>query len=118
MSQTAPLLQVEHARVDEVAVIHVRGEVDLTSVGILDDAIEKAEGAGVVLDLTGVAFIDSAGIRAIDRAHRRLGESSRTLLVVAPPDSRAAWTFRIAGFGEGVVLESVEEAVAAASELP
>jgi anti-anti-sigma factor len=84
------------------------------SVGILDDAIARTEGSKVVLDLTGVAFIDSAGIRTIDLAHRRLRDEARRLFVVAPPESRAAWTFRIAGFGDGVVLDSLDAVTDAA----
>jgi hypothetical protein len=63
-----------------------------------------------ILDLSGVVFVDSAGIRTIDTAYKRLRESNRTLIVVAPPDSRAGWTFRIAGFSSDFVLGSVEAA--------
>ena len=68
----------------------------------------------MILDLGGIAFIDSAGIHAIDQAHRRLAETGRSLLVVAPDESRAAWTFRVAGFGEGFVLDSRASALAEA----
>jgi anti-anti-sigma regulatory factor len=61
-----------------------------------------------VLDLGLLVFVDSAGIRTIDLAHRALRDSGRTLLVVAPPESRAGWTFRIAGFDSNVVLDSLD----------
>jgi anti-anti-sigma factor len=86
----------------------VRGELDLTNASALDEALLQTSARAVILDLDGLDFVDSAGMRAIDRAHRRLADDGRMLLIVAPGESRAAWTFRVAGFADGAVLESVE----------
>jgi anti-anti-sigma factor len=86
----------------------VRGELDLTNASALDEALLQTSARAVILDLGGLDFVDSAGMRAIDRAHRRLADDGRMLLIVAPGDSRAGWTFRVAGFANGTVLESVE----------
>jgi anti-anti-sigma regulatory factor len=64
----------------------------------------------VILDLSGLAFIDSAGLRAIDRANGTMAADGRMLLVVAPESSRAAWTFRIAGFADDSFLDSLDAA--------
>src|SRR5262245_35491825 len=93
-----------------VDVVRLRGELDLTNVDALAASIESSRAATVVLDLTLLLFVDSAGVRGIDAAHVRLAESGRRLLVVAPPASRAAWTFRIAGFADDFVLASLEDA--------
>ena len=94
-------------------VVRVAGELDMANVDRLEGAVDSASARHVVLDLEGVSYLDSAAIRAIERAFRRLAESRRTLVVVASPASRAAWTFRVAGFGQGLVVESLEAAIAA-----
>jgi anti-anti-sigma factor len=108
---------ISHRRDDEVEILEVRGELDLTNTDVLVDDLERTRARMIVLDLGLVVFVDSAGIRAIDHAHRELREEGRRLLVVAPPDSRAGWTFRIAGFDADAILDSVEAAERRASEL-
>lgn len=103
-------LDVEHDLLEGADVLRVSGELDLTNTDRLRVALETTELESVVLDLCNLSFLDSAGIRAVDAERRRLRESGRTLYVVAPPDSRAAWTFRIAGFDSDLVLTSLEAA--------
>jgi anti-sigma B factor antagonist len=92
-------------------VVEARGELDLTNANQLEDVLASATRSVVVLDLGGLSFLDSAGMRTIDQANRRYAESGRHLLVVAPRESRAAWAFRIAGFDEDLLLESLEHAL-------
>lgn len=100
---------------DRGEIVAVRGEVDLTNADQLGEALAAATGHTVVLDLSELAFLDSAGIRTIDRTRRRLAEEGRELLVVAPPESRAGWTFRVAGLADETVLASLELAVSRAA---
>ena len=104
-------LAIQRRSGDGLETIEVQGELDLTNAAGLEEALQTTASA-VVLDLGGLAFIDSAGIRTIDLAHRRLADEGKQLLVVAPPDSRAAWTFRVAGLADGYVFESVGLAAA------
>ena len=62
---------------DGVDVIQLDGEVDLTNADSLLAAVEATRSASVVLDLSLVAFLDSSGIRAIDRGHRHLNADGR-----------------------------------------
>jgi anti-anti-sigma factor len=101
-------IAIGHESRGELDVLDVRGELDLTNAGALEDALARTHRRTVVLDLSLLVFVDSAGIRTIDLAHRTLRDSGRTLLVVAPPESRADWTFRIAGFDSSVVLGSLD----------
>ena len=109
----APELELTLHRSETADVVRVAGELDMANVDRLGRAVDSASASHVVLDLEGLSYLDSAAIRAIDQAFRRLTESGRTLAVVASHGSRAAWTFRVAGFGEGLVGESVEAAIAA-----
>lgn len=107
---TPDSLTIAHEIREGAAVLRVRGELDLTTAEQLDAAIDATEAASVVLDLSTVLFVDSAAIRVIDVAHRRLRGGGRAFYVVAPPQSRAAWTFRVAGFGDQVVVPSADDA--------
>ena len=46
------------------------GELDLSSTSTLTDALAAHDGQEVVLDLAGVTFLDSTGIRALVEARR------------------------------------------------
>ncbi len=111
------ILALEHAQLDGRDVVRVAGEVDLTNVDQVQEALLATRSQVVILDLTGLYFLDSAGIRAVDASYGALVREGRALKIVAAPDSRAAWTFRIAGFPSDLVFESVE-AVETASATP
>jgi len=71
---------------DRELLISVSGELDLHSVGGLQEALDEAiseKGELVVVDLGGVELIDSIALGALARASRRLRESSGALGVVA-----------------------------------
>jgi anti-anti-sigma factor len=90
-------LRLERRTEPRGEVVELAGELDLTNAAQLDEALAGTTAAAVFLDLTRLTFIDSAGLRAIDRGRTVLVERGRRLVLVAPPDSRAAWTFRVAG---------------------
>lgn len=102
---------------DGVDVVRVGGEVDLTNADAVRAAVEATRSAAVVLDLSRVAYLDSSGIRAIDRGHRRLAADRRTLLIVAPPETAVDWTFRVAGFKSELLVPSLEAALASAVDV-
>lgn len=101
-------LRLERRTEPRGEVVELAGELDLTNAAQLDEALAGTTAAAVYLDLTRVTFIDSAGMRAIDRARGLLLEHGRQLLLVAPPDSRAAWTFRVAGFADQLLADDQE----------
>lgn len=100
---------------DGVLVVSVTGEVDLTNADAMEAAVESAATPAVVLDLSDVTFLDSSGIRAIERARRRLLSAERSLLIVSPPGTPPAWTLRVAGFDRELVVESIDAALATAA---
>jgi anti-anti-sigma factor len=110
MTQVAKL-DVRRDLREDTEILHVRGELDLTTTDGLEAALDETRATRVILELNMLTFVDSAGIRSIDLANRAFREAGRSLVVVARPESRAAWTFRVAGFGEDTVLGSVDDAV-------
>ena len=92
----------------DVDVVELHGEVDFGSADGVREALCAVGAPTVVVELGAVDLIDSAGLRALDVANRDLRATGRTLALVAPPASRAAFTFRIAGFAADGVHHSVE----------
>jgi stage II sporulation protein AA (anti-sigma F factor antagonist) len=99
---------------DGVAVVRLEGELDLTNADDVRDAVAATTAGGVVLDVTAVSYLDSSGLRAIERGHRQLASEDRSLFIVSPPGTPSSWTFRVAGFGGEVVLETLDAALASA----
>lgn len=68
------------------------GELDLYSAPALDDALVQAEGEAwpvLVLDLGGLEFMDSSGLRLIVRSHARAQEWGRRVVIVNGRDTIA-----------------------------
>ncbi|MFE3169518.1 STAS domain-containing protein [Streptomyces sp. NPDC059224] len=66
-------LSVTRTDVDGVTVLGLRGEIDYETVGALARAMPPADptaGSRVVVDLSGVTFMDSSGINALIAAHQ------------------------------------------------
>ena len=64
------------------------GELDIGGAAQAEDVLAQAEGDSVTdltLDLSGLTFMDSTGLRLVVAANRRAQESGRTLRVVRGP---------------------------------
>lgn len=96
--------------------VRASGEVDLATApdlaAALDDA--RASGLDVVLDLAGVTFIDTSGVRAMLDARRRINDDGSDLTVVAPPDSPSRRLLELTELVESLsVVDSVDDVPAA-----
>jgi anti-sigma B factor antagonist len=81
---------VDHISTD-VVVLHVSGELDTTSTNELTKPIETHvvdSNRGVVVDLSGVRFLGSAGLEALVLGQQRATSAGVEFVVVA--DSRSA----------------------------
>ena len=98
-----------------VRVVRAGGELDVAAAPDLLPRVPElvAGAAGVVLDLTPVAFLDSSGVRLIDRFARECGDRGTPFAVVAPPEGITRRVLDIVGFGPPLVLEDLEAAVRA-----
>lgn len=69
---------------------------------------------GVILDLTALAYIDSAGLAMVFDLAARLRRHGQAMHVVVPPGAQPWKTFQVVGAGSTMGLHgSVTEAVAA-----
>ncbi len=82
---------VQPTTVGRVRVLHVRGDLDLVSVDALRrqlaDACLDGDPPEVVVDLTGVTFIDSTGLGVLVDARTRLVGRGSTLTLVVQRES-------------------------------
>lgn len=77
-----------HAAVrDGVARLTLEGELDMASAPVLESAVDGAleSAQGLELDLGGVSFMDSTGLRTLLAIRQRLGETGGELRLVAVP---------------------------------
>jgi anti-sigma B factor antagonist len=73
---------------DGVATVVLDGELDIATAPMLDTKLAEVErnGSGtLVLDLAGVRFIDSTGLRSLLSARQRAEAAGRTLRLVNLP---------------------------------
>jgi anti-anti-sigma factor len=96
--------------------VRLSGEIDSSNSAELRTAITEAtpnDAHGVVLDLTSVDYLDSAGIHLLFRLRESLRARSQGLRVVVPPASMVTDALRLAGVKEVVELDdTVEQAIA------
>jgi anti-anti-sigma factor len=100
------VLDVDTTTGAEGTTVAVRGEVDAHTADALRQHLEGvAAGTPVLLDLSGVGFMDSSGLRVLIAAKRRASEAGGDLRVVAAsrPLTRL---FEIAGVADHLGLDA------------
>jgi stage II sporulation protein AA (anti-sigma F factor antagonist) len=86
-------------------VIAIDGEIDIANARAIEATLLGVEAAGVqdvVLDLTGVEFLASAGLRVILDADERARARGRRLTLLASPAVR--WVTDLAGLTESLAI--------------
>ena len=87
-------------RHDSVVCATLRGDVDMSNSLEIREELSQAipnEALGLVLDLAGVDYLDSAGIHLIHRLSENLRSRGQKLILIIPPDSLINDTLRLAG---------------------
>lgn len=99
MTQPDDLLTVE-ASDDTLRAV---GEIDAHTAPTLTHAIDDAAPT-VRLDLSGVDFVDSSGLRVLVDAHQRLADQGGGLTIVAP-SAAVTRLFEISGVTDYLTIE-------------
>jgi anti-sigma B factor antagonist len=88
---TMPNLEFKTTRNGTVAVVAPTGELDLSGAAVLEDELDQlaaeSELATVVLDLRGLEFMDSSGLRLVVMADMRARETGRRFTLVRGGDT-------------------------------
>jgi anti-sigma B factor antagonist len=112
---TLPLADVSLSSDGDIVVASLRGEIDMSNAGELGETIGRAltnDVLALVLDLTAVEYVDSAGIHVIYGLHERLRAPGQDIRVVIAPGALIAEALRLADIPRAVgVADSVEAAL-------
>ena len=109
------LADVQITLVPNALIAHVTGEVDMSNaeeVGATVIGATPNEAQGVVLDLSGVDYLDSAGIYVIYGMRASLLARGQTLILVIPERSPVHDVLRLSGADRpGEMAASLEDAL-------
>jgi anti-sigma B factor antagonist len=84
------ILEVETRKGDGLAHVVLRGELDLSTVDKVEKALavlHEGDDEVLVLDLSGLSFLDSTGLRLMVTADQRAQKEGRRLVIVKGPDT-------------------------------
>ena len=94
---------------DGVVVASLSGEIDLSNAAEITHTLLGGvpnEALGLVIDLSEVSYLDSAGVRMLAELDHRLGWRAQALRVVAPEESRSRRVLEIAGLERVLSLDT------------
>jgi anti-anti-sigma factor len=108
----------------EVLTARITGEIDLSNASELEETIVDAvpnTALGMVVDLSGVEYLDSAGVRMLVHLVERFRWRQQVMRAAAPDGSRVRGVLSMAGADrvipvDATVTEAREWIVAAADE--
>jgi anti-anti-sigma factor len=84
------LLELNTEQGDSRASLALRGELDISSAPVLEEALGRLEAGRpslLVIDLRGLEFMDSTGLRTLVSADQRAREAGRRLAIVRGPEA-------------------------------
>lgn len=101
---------------DGVTLFVLEGRIDSTGAAEMDDALQRASADGenkMILDMSGVQYINSAGLRTLADILTQNRKANGNLFLVAP-STKVERVLKIIGFDKFFsVFGTVDEAVAA-----
>jgi anti-anti-sigma factor len=84
------MLEIQVEENDGMAIVALSGELDISAVGRVEEELRQAEAKApqvVVLDLRGLTFMDSSGLRLVLEADMRARREARRFAIVPGPES-------------------------------
>jgi anti-anti-sigma factor len=109
-----PAFECQATREDDHARLSLYGEFDIAAVAHFEAALEELERDRpdrILVDLRGVTFLDSTGLRALLVADTRAREAGRRLILLQGPDA-VRRVFEITGLEERLELVDDEASLA------
>jgi anti-anti-sigma factor len=115
------LAQLDFDERGDVVVARIAGELDLSNVHDIGDGLAAAvtgERAGLVLDLSELSHLDSAGIRLLFDLRQRLATARQRLVAVVPVDAAIREILDLAAVPATVPVHADLDADVAAAARP
>jgi anti-anti-sigma factor len=107
------LSDVELIARDGVWIASIRGEIDLSNA---DSTLRKLvevvdeDSDGLIVDLSGLDYLDSAGVRLLFRLDRAVSESGGSLRAVVPQSAQIRRVLELANVESTLPLDETTEA--------
>jgi anti-anti-sigma factor len=114
-----PLATVSRDERGGVIVVSVRGEVDVSNTAALGQELSEIsnQALGLVVDVSGVDYLDSAGIALLYELHLRLERRGQALVVVAPATGAPRRVLELTAFNtRAAIADELETAVSTIRE--
>lgn len=105
------LAELEVVSADGVSVARLSGEIDLSNAESIGDAVVllfDRPGVGVVIDLTAIDYLDSAGVRLLFRVVQSSERAGGSLRVVIPAASNVRRILDLADVQHAIHLDETE----------
>lgn len=99
---------------DDAAIVHLIGEVDISSSHLLDTQlanVANSELRDVIIDATGVSFMDSTGLHSLVEGKKLLHDTGTRIVLVASPQVRRILELVFPDHLFAARVDSVDEAL-------
>jgi anti-sigma B factor antagonist len=104
--------QVSFSKVGRADVVTLAGEIDLaTAPGIGREIVaHMTESGAVLIDLTAVSFLDSAGVRLLDTLVGNLDDQGTAIRLVVGEGGAARMTLQLCAFRDDLLATDLKRA--------
>jgi anti-sigma B factor antagonist len=108
-------MQVDKRMVDAVTVVSLTGDLDARTAPATQQELSDIipDGAPVLLDLSRVGYVSSAGLRTMLMAYRRAQQTGTTIALVAVPETLRTILSATGFLRFFEVAETIPEAISA-----
>ncbi|MFL5832240.1 MAG: STAS domain-containing protein [Solirubrobacteraceae bacterium] len=107
------LVRVDISGDDDFQIARLAGEIDISNADQVTDALTRMPNTlhGLIIDLTELIYLDSAGVRMLYELGKRLSLRSQSMVVVSPAGQPPRRVLELTGVPERVqVVETLAEA--------
>jgi anti-sigma B factor antagonist len=104
--------QVTFSKFGDADLVRLAGEIDLANAPTIGREIVShlASAGGLLVDLTAVSFLDSAGVRLLDTLVGDLDDHGRPVRFVVGETGAARMTLQLCAFRDDLLATDLDEA--------
>ena len=105
---------VRFSKLGDAELVHLSAEIDMANAGDIGKAIVSRirESGKVLIDLTTVSFLDSAGVRLLDSLIGDLGDHGTPIRLVVGEHGAARMTLQLCAFRDDLLAPDLARAAA------
>jgi anti-anti-sigma factor len=92
----------------DIHLVRLSGELDIVSADFLTEVLVDVAGSTVVVDLSGLTFMDCRGVAALIAARDRIAANGMGSIVLTEPQRMVRRPLEILGLGDWIVERSPE----------